>query len=124
MVSHELLWIAVERMVFSLSIIDLIKSLYSKPKAAVRTTHGLTDWFDIEQRVRQSCILSSHLFNINSEQIMRNTLENFTGSLRIGGRVITNLRYVDSVVLIASGMEELQELVNRVSKAVLSLLSH
>ena len=48
MVSHELLWFTMERMGFSLHIIDLIKSLYSKQKAAVRTTHGLTDWFDIE----------------------------------------------------------------------------
>ena len=48
---------------------------------------------------------------------MRNALEDFTGGVRIGGRVITNLRYADDVVLIAGGMEELQELVNRVSKA-------
>ena len=117
MVSHEILWITMKRMGFSLHIIDLIRSLYSKQKAAVRTTHGLTDWFDIEQGVRQGCILSPHLFNIYSEQIMRNALEDFTGGVRIGGRVITNLRYANDVVLIAGGMEELQELVDRVSKA-------
>ena len=117
MVSHEILWITMKRMGFSLHIIDLIRSLYSKEKAAVRTTHGLTDWFDIEQGVRQGCILSSHLCNIYSEQIMRNALEDFTGGVRIGGRVITSLRYADDVVLIAGGMEELQELVDRVSKA-------
>ena len=48
---------------------------------------------------------------------MRNALGDFTGGVRIGGRVITNLRYADDVVLIAGGMEELQELVNRVNKA-------
>ena len=106
-----------KRMGFSLHIIDLIKSLYSMQKAAVRTIHGLTDRFDIEQRVRQGCILSPHLFNIYSEQIMRNALEDFTGGIKIGGRVITNLRHADDVVLIAGGMEESQELVDRVSKA-------
>ena len=48
---------------------------------------------------------------------MRNAFEDFTGGVKIGGRVITNLRYADDVVLIAGGMEELQELINRVSKA-------
>ena len=48
---------------------------------------------------------------------MRNALEDFTGSVRVGGRVMTNSRYADYVVLIPGGMEELQELVNRVSKA-------
>ena len=38
MVSHKLLWITMERMGFSSHIIDLIKTLYNKQKAAVRTT--------------------------------------------------------------------------------------
>ena len=116
MVSHELLWITMERMGFSSHIIDLIKTLYSKQKAAVKTTHHLTDWVDTQQGVRQGCILSPHLFNIYSEQTMRNTLEDFRGGVRIGGRVITNLRYADDVVLIAGGIEEWQELVNRVNR--------
>ena len=106
MVSQEFLWITMKRMGFSLHTSDLIKSLYSKKKAAVRTTHDLTDWFDIQEGVRQGCILFPHLFNIYSEQIMINALEHFTGGVRIGGGVITNLRYADDVVLIAGGIEE------------------
>ena len=73
------------------SIFEKVCQHKSKQKAAIRTTHGLTDWFDIEQGVRQRCILSPHLFDIYSEQIMRNALEDLTGGVRIGGRVITNL---------------------------------
>ena len=47
---------------------------------------------------------------------MRNALEGFTGSMSIGGKKITNLRYAD-VVLIAGSMNKLQELVNRVRVA-------
>ena len=75
--------------------------------------HCLTDWFDIEHGVHQGCILSPLLFNIYSEQIMINALEHFTGGVRISGRVITNFRYADDVVLIAGGIEELQELVDK-----------
>ena len=45
---------------------------------------------------------------------MRNALENFEGSISVGGQKITNLRYADDVVPIAGRLEELQDLVNRV----------
>ena len=48
---------------------------------------------------------------------MRIALEGFGGGLRIGGRIINNLRYADDIVLIATSPEELQEIVNRVEKA-------
>ena len=79
-------------------IVDLIKSLYTDQSATVRTTHGITVHLRIEQGVRQRCILSPHLFNIYSEVIMRNALEGFESTIKIGGRSITNLRYADNVV--------------------------
>ena len=45
---------------------------------------------------------------------MRNALDGFVGSVKVSGRTISNLRYADDVVLIASSMDELQDLVNRV----------
>ena len=95
-------------------IIELIKQLCSQQKAAVRASHSLTDWITVEQGVHKGCILSPHLFNIYSEQIMRNALDDFVGSVKVGGRTISNLRYADDIVLIAGSMEELQDLVNRV----------
>ena len=41
-------------------------------EATVRTGHGTTDWFQIEKGVRQGCILSPCLSNLNSEYVMRN----------------------------------------------------
>ena len=38
--------------------------------ATVRTGHGTTDWFQIGKGVRQGCILSPCLFNLNAEYIM------------------------------------------------------
>ena len=114
MVAHDILWNDMYSMGFPTHIILLLKSLYLQQKAAVRTTYGMTDWFDIEQGVRQGCIISPHLFNIYSETIMRKALENHEGSIKVGGHNITNLRYADDVVLIAGSMDELQNLVNRV----------
>ena len=117
MVSHELLWKGMLEMGFSSHIVDLIKNLYTGRSASVRTTHGLTVDFGSEQGVRQGCILSPHLFNTYSEVIMRNALEGFQGTVKIGGRIITRLRYADDIVLVGGSMEELQDIVNRVHEA-------
>ena len=61
-----------------------------------RTGHGTTDWFQIGKGVRQGCILSSCLFNLYAEYIMRNAgLEEAQAGIKIAGRNINNLRYAD-----------------------------
>jgi len=44
--------------------------------------------------------------------MMRETLDGFQGGLQNGGRMITNLRYVDGVILLATSEAELQELMD------------
>ena len=78
-----------------------LRAMHDKQNAEVRTTYGLTDWFEIDQGVRQGYILPTHLFNLYSENVMRNALEGYIGDITIGGRTITNLRYADDIVLIA-----------------------
>jgi hypothetical protein len=48
-------------------LIILIKSLYKKQEAAVRTEYGNTEWFEVRKGVRQGCILTHYLFNMYSE---------------------------------------------------------
>ena len=50
----------------------LLSNVYAGQEATVRTGPGTTDWFQIGRGVRQGCILSSCLFNLYSEYIMRN----------------------------------------------------
>ena len=49
-----------------------LRNLYAGPEAIIRTEHGATDWFQIRKRVCQGYILSSCLFNLYAEYIMRN----------------------------------------------------
>ena len=44
---------------------------------------------------------------------MRETLDGFQGGLQIGGRMVTNLRYADDIILLATLEAELQESVDR-----------
>ena len=45
----------------------LLRNLYAGQKAAVRTRHRTTDWFQIGKGVRQGCILSPCLFNLHAD---------------------------------------------------------
>ena len=44
----------------------LLRNLYSRQEAIVRTGHGTMDWFKIGKGVRQSCILSPTLYYLQS----------------------------------------------------------
>jgi len=48
--------------------------------------------------------------------VMRETLDGFHGGLQIGGRMITNLRYADDIILLATSEAELQQLVDRLDR--------
>ena len=73
----------------------------------MRTGHGTTDCFQIGKEVCQGYILSSCLFNLHAEYIMRNAgLEEAQAGIKIAGRNIKNLRYADDTTLMAEREEE------------------
>ena len=79
--------------------------------------YGTTDWFQIGKGVYQGCILSSCLFNIYAEYIMRNAgLEEAQAGIKIAGGNINNLRYADDTTLMAESEEELKSLLMKVKE--------
>jgi len=98
---------------YPLHLIDLLAKLYRKQLAKVKVAGTLSEWFRVKKGVRQGCVLSPYLFNILAETVMRETLDGFQGGLQIGGRMITNLRCADDIILLATLVAELQELVDR-----------
>ena len=95
----------------------LLRNLYAGQEATVRTGHGTTNWFQIGTGVRQGCILSPCLFNFYAEYIMRNTmLDEAQAGIKIAGRNISNLRYIDDTILMAESEEELKSLLMKVKE--------
>ena len=94
-----------------------LRNLYASQEATVRTGHGTTDWFQIGKGVHQGCIMSPYLFNLYAEYIMQNAgLDETQTGIKILGRNINNLRYVDDSTLMAESEEELKSLLMKVKE--------
>ena len=114
---HNKLWKMLKDMGIPDHLTCLLRSLYAGQKATVRTGHGTTDWYQIGKGVCQGCILSSCLFNLYAEYIMRNAgLEEAQAGLKIAGRNTNNLRYADDTTLMAESEEELKSLLMKVKE--------
>ena len=99
----------------------LLRNLYAGQEVTVRTRHGKMDWFQIGKGVCQGCILSSFLFNLHAEYIMRNArLDEAQAGIKIARRNINNLRYADDTTLMAESEEELKSFLMKVKRRVKS----
>ena len=95
----------------------LLRNLYAGQESIARIGHGTTDWFQIRKGVHQGRILSPCLFNFYAEYIMRNAgLEEAQAGIKIAGRNINNLRYVDDTTLMAESEEELKSLLMKLKE--------
>ena len=80
----------------------LLRSPYAGQEAAVRTRHGIMDWFQIGKGVHQGCIVSPCSFNFYAEYIMQNArLNEAQARIKITGRNINNLKYANDTIQMA-----------------------
>ena len=94
---HNKLWKILKEIGIPDHLTCFLRNLYAGEEATVRTGHGTTDWLQIGKGVCQGCILSPCSFNLYAEYMMRNTvLEEAQAGIKISGRNINNLRYVES----------------------------
>ena len=70
---HNKLWKILKEMGIPDHLTYLLRNLYAGQEATIRTRHGTTHWFQTGKGVRQGCILSSCLFNLYAEYIIRNS---------------------------------------------------
>ena len=77
----------------------------------------MMDWFQTGKGVYQGCILLPCLFSFYTEYIMQNTgLDESQAGIKIAGRNIDNLRYIDETTLIAESEEELKSFLMKVKE--------
>ena len=115
-VDHHELWEILQDMGIPSHLTCLLRNLYAGQEITLRTGLG-TGWFQTGEGVGQGCILSSYLFNLYAEYIMRNAgLEEAQGGIKIAGRNINNLSYADDTTLMTESKEELKSLLMKVKE--------
>ena len=92
------------------------QNLYDKAQSAVLFSGSSGEWFRTTVGVRQECLLSPTLFNIFLQRIMCEALDDHEGSVSIGGRLITNFRFADDIVVNAEEEEEADVLIDRLDR--------
>ena len=82
------LWKILQKMGIPDHLTSLLRNLYAGQEATVRTGHGTTDWFEIRKGVHQGYTLSSCLFDLYAEYLMRNVgLDEHKLELRLPGEI-------------------------------------
>lgn len=89
--------------------IRIITNIYWWQKAKIILDGNEADAIEIKREVRQGCIFPP--------------LEDIRQGITINGEIVKNIIYSDDTILIADSLEELQELVNRVTKNMVKILT-
>ena len=95
--------------------VRIISNLYWDQKANTMVENQQTEEIEIRRGVRQGCILSPLLFNLYSEAIFRETLEDELVGIVINGEIINNMRYADDTVLLTTNLEDTQHLLEKLN---------
>ena len=95
--------------------INIIQHLYDRASCAVYLNSRIGDWLKKTVGVRQGCLLSPTLFNIFSERMMTDALEDHTQTVKTGGRTLSTLGFAVDIDRLAGDEQELAKLVQRLS---------
>ena len=116
-VNHNKLWKILKERDGNTRPLYLLRNLFAGQEATVRNGHGTRDLFQIGKGTHQGCVLSPYLFNFYAEYIMQSArLEEAQAGIKIAGRNINSLRYVDDSTLLGESKEELKSLLMKVKE--------
>ena len=102
-----------------LSIVNVIKSLYTKGSSQVKYGSHLSYKFSLSQGVRQGSVLSPHLYNIYTDDLLRCIQDNAIDGTTLHEQFTGILMYADDIILMSTtlkGMRNLIDTVTRISR--------
>src|SRR6476619_7359409 len=90
----------------------MISEVYMNQEAVVRIADGESDPGIIGRGARQGCPLSPLLFSIYAEMMMKEALEKVEEGIRVGGKLLKDVKYADDQGMVANTEAELQSLMD------------
>ena len=92
-----------------------IKSLYKETEVCVRINNQLTGWFSCTYGVRQGDTMSSTLFSIFINDLVKK-INDLNKGIQVGHSQVSILLYADDVLLLADSHKKLQDLMDHLYK--------
>lgn len=105
-VKRSVIWESLRQIGVDETIINWIKELYRVHECRVRTTVGHTDWFSINQGLKQGSVLSPVLFNVVMEVMIRKIREGNGGNIK-------TMIFADDIMIWGHNHYEVQNQLNR-----------
>lgn len=93
----------------------LIMNLYMQQKAVVKVLQEYSEESDLGRGVRQGCCMSPLLFNIYAEAMMIEAMEGLEEGIKVGGKLLQDIRFADDQGMVASSESGLQKIMDRLS---------
>lgn len=113
-IEHNSIWTELKNQGVPGHFIHIIKQLYSDTKAAVKTDK-MGQPFCIGRGVKQGCPLSPVLFTAVLEGIFRK-LDWSEKGLNIQGKMLSNLRFADDIVVFSTNPDELRTMITELNR--------
>ena len=79
---------------------NIIKNIYTKDKACVKIENKCTEVFEINQGVRQGCVMSPLLFNIFLSDLAKK-LDTMDDKVKVNDSEISSLFWADDIVMLS-----------------------
>jgi len=97
--------------------INIFQALYDNASSCcVKTASGYTKFFEIVSGVRQGCILSSFLFIIVTDFVMRRTTRMDKSEYGIVWKRLTDLDFADDIAIVAEEENVCQEMTTKLEE--------
>src|SRR6218665_602216 len=97
----------------------LISNLYLQQEAIIRVGNGYSKPAYIGRGLQQGCPLSPILFLICSEMLMIDAMEEIEEGIKVGGKLVKDVRFADDQGMVAGsegGLQKLMDGLNRMAK--------
>ena len=90
----------------------LIANLYMHQKAVVKVREEFSEQSDIGRGVRQGCCMSPLLFTLYAETMMIEAMEGVEEGIKVGGKLLKDVRFADDQGMVASTEQGLQKIMD------------
>lgn len=115
MVGHTALFDKMRKKGISTKFINIVRCIYSGAQAKIRTSKGMTEYFNIERSVLQGETLSPILFTLFLDDLVEVLQKSGIPPIVVGRARIHALLYADDVSLLSTNCIHLQEMMDVVA---------